>query len=106
MGLSAERKAELARKGAVETTVQEFLGIDEAGMKIVELRVRLAKEVKRRRLSANMSQGALADRLKISQPRIPAIEKGIHSSLESILMAFFATGGSLSDLAHVVSIDE
>ena len=102
MGLGAERRAELARKGAVETSVGELFGIDEAGMRVVELRVRIAKEVRRRRLAAKLSQKALADRMDVSQPRIPMIEAGESTSLDAVVLAFFATGGGLADLAEVV----
>ena len=102
MGLSAERRAELERKGARETTVRELFGLDDADMQIIELRIRIAREVKRRRLAAKMSQKALADRLEVSQPRIPTIEAGTSSSLETVVLAFFATGGTLSELAAVV----
>jgi ribosome-binding protein aMBF1 (putative translation factor) len=101
--MSEERRAEMERKGAVRTTVQEFLGLDDADMQIVELRVRVAKEVRRRRLAAKMSQKTLADRIHVSQPRIPAIESGASVSLETVMLAFFATGGNLSDLAAVVA---
>jgi hypothetical protein len=66
MALSKEQRAELVRKGAVETTVQDFLDLDEADRKIVEFRVRLAREVRRRRLAARISRKALAGRMKVS----------------------------------------
>ena len=103
MGLSAKRRAELERKGACETTVQELFGLDEADMLVVEMRVRLAKEVRRRREAAAMSQKELAGRLKVSQPRIPAIESGASVSLETVMLAFFATGGSPAELVAVVA---
>ena len=62
MGLSVERRAELERKGARETNVQELFGLDDADMQVIELRIRIAREVKRRRLAAKMSQKTLADR--------------------------------------------
>src|SRR4051812_45841734 len=76
MAISKEQRAELVRKEAVETTVEDFLDLDEADMKIVEFRVRLAREVRRRRLAARISQKTLAGRMKVSQPRIPEIESG------------------------------
>ena len=102
MAIGKEQRAELVRKGAVETTVQEFLDLDEADMQIIEFRVRLAKEVRRRRLAAKLTQKTLAGRMKVSQPRIPEIESGTNSSLESVMLAFFATGGNLTELAEVV----
>jgi transcriptional regulator with XRE-family HTH domain len=72
-------------------------------MKVVEMRVRLAKEVRRRRLAARMSQRTLAERIHVSQPRIPAIESGSSVSLETVMLAFFATGGSSAELGAVVA---
>ena len=95
------RRAELLRKGAVETTVQEFLGLDDADMQIVELRVELAKEVRRRREAGGLTQRELAGRMDVSQPRIPSIEDG-GVNLETVLRAFLALGGSMADLADVV----
>jgi hypothetical protein len=40
-----------------------------------------------------------------SQPRIAEIESGTTFSLESVMLAFFATGGSLAELAEVVASD-
>jgi hypothetical protein len=105
MGLSAGRRAELVRKGVVETTVRDFLDLDEADRKIVEFRVRRAKEVRRRRLATGISRKAPAGRMKVSQPRIPEIESGTTSGLEAVMPAFFATGGSLAELAEVVASD-
>ncbi len=38
MGLSAERRAELKRKGAVEMSVEDWLGLDEVDRQVVEFR--------------------------------------------------------------------
>lgn len=102
MALSEERRAELERKGAREMDVREWLGLSDAQMQVVELRVRLSKEVRRRRKAAKMTQGELATRIGVSQPRIPEIERGTPSSLESMVLAFLATGGDMADLGRVV----
>ena len=102
IGISAERRAEPERKGARETTVQELFDLDDADMQVVELRVRLAKEVRRRREAANLSQKGLAERMHVSQPRIPAIESGASTSLEAVVLAYLATGGSMEELGAVV----
>jgi DNA-binding XRE family transcriptional regulator len=102
MCLSAEERAEYERKGAVLTTVQEWLGLDDAEMQVVEFRVAMAKEMRRRR-AARLSRKALAERLGVSQPSIADIEDGVSPSLEAVLLAFFATGGTLADLAPILA---
>lgn len=97
-------RAEYLRKGAVETTVQEFLGLDDAEMRVVELRVRIGREVRRRREQSGLSQAALAGRIGVSQPRIPAIEGGTAAaSLDRVILAYFAAGGTPAELAAVVA---
>ena len=103
MGMSQESRAELEAKGAVVTTVAEFLDLDPIDEQVVELRVRVARAVRRRREAAEMSQKALAERMGVSQPRIPGIEAGESASLDATVAAFFATGGTLADLAAVVA---
>ena len=102
MAISEERRAELARKGAVSMTVQEWLGLDDAEMQVVELRVRLAREVRRRREAAGLRQEELAGRIGVSQPRVVSIESAASVSLDAVILAFFATDGGLAELAEVV----
>jgi ribosome-binding protein aMBF1 (putative translation factor) len=98
------KRARLKAKGWVETTVDELFGLDEIDRQVVELRVRLAREVRRRREAAGLSQGGLAARIESSQPRVARIEGGQAGvSLDLLVSAFFATGGSLDDLAGVVA---
>jgi transcriptional regulator with XRE-family HTH domain len=64
----------------------------------------LDQEVRRRREAAGLSQGDLAARIESSQPRVAKIEGGQAGvSLDLLVSAFFATGGSLDDLAGVVA---
>ncbi len=98
------KRARLKAKGWVETTVDQLFGLDEVDRQVVELRVRLAREVRRRRELAGLSQSGLAARIESSQPRVAKIEGGQAGvSLDLLVSAFFATGGSLDDLASVVA---
>ena len=98
----AER-ARLKAKGWVETTVDELFGLDEIDRQVVELRVRVAREVRRLREASGLSQEELAARIESSQPRVAKIEGGQAGvSLDSLVSAFFAAGGNLDDLAAVV----
>jgi hypothetical protein len=59
------KRARLKAKGWVETTVDEMFGLDEIDRQVIELRVRLAREV-RRREAGGLSQGGLASRIESS----------------------------------------
>ncbi len=98
------KRARLKAKGWVETTVDELFGLDEIDRQVVELRVRLAREVRCRREAAGLSQSGLAARIESSQPRVAKIEGGQAGvSLDLLVSTFFATGGNLDELAGVVA---
>jgi len=103
MGLTDEERAKIEAKGGVVTTVREFLGLDDLDMQVIEARIRVGREVKRRREAAKLSQSDLADRMGVSRTRIPAIESGGKASLDAVVSAFLATGGGLNDLGAVIA---
>jgi DNA-binding XRE family transcriptional regulator len=97
------RRAALKARGWVETDVSEVFGLDEVDRQVVEFRVRLAREMKRRRLESKLTEAELAERIGVDQPRIPAIETGMPGvSLEIMMEAFFTLGGKIEDLARTV----
>jgi len=66
---------------------------------LVELRVKLARAIRRRREQSNLSQKQVATRIKSSQPRVAKIEAASPDvSLDLSIRALFAAGGELSDL--------
>ena len=96
-------RARLKAKGWVETTVEELFGLDEIDRQVVELRVRVALEVRRMRELSGLSQADLAARIESSQPRVAKIEGGQPGvSLDLLVSAFFAAGGNLDHLAAVI----
>jgi DNA-binding XRE family transcriptional regulator len=103
MGLTKAERARIEAKGGVITTVKDFLGLDDLDMQIIETRIRIGREVKRRREAASLSQGELAERMGVSRTRIPTIEDGGKSSLDAVVSAFFATGGGLDELGAVIA---
>ena len=88
------RRAELAARLWIETTVEELFGLDEVDRQVVELRVRLVGEVRRRRERAGMV------------PTLPAARtEGGQSvaSLDQLVDTFHATGVSLAELGEVIA---
>jgi len=94
------RREELGRKGAVELAIGEWLGFSEAEAELVELRVRVAKAIRRRRSEAGMTQVQFAGRIGVSQPVVAKMEDaGPGVSLDRLMKAYFAAGGKVDDLA-------
>jgi hypothetical protein len=78
----------------------DFLGLSPEEEKLVELRVALAKAVRRRRQKAGLTQGELAAKLKSSQSRVAKLEAAAPGvSLDLMFGGLFAAGGSIADVA-------
>jgi DNA-binding XRE family transcriptional regulator len=87
----------------VEVDVADWLDLDQSDRKLIELRVAVVKEIRRRREADGISQAALAKRAGTVQPNIAKIEAGgIGVSLDLLLRVFFATGGRLAELSESV----
>lgn len=99
--MDARRRAELEAKGyAVVDDAADWLGLDEVERKVVDLRVRLGREVRRRREAAGLTQAALSEIIRSSQSRVAKLEGHADGvGLDLLMRAYFATGGSLEDLA-------
>jgi predicted XRE-type DNA-binding protein len=78
---------------------EDFLGLSEEERLIVELRVAVARAVRRLREQRHLSQQELAARIGSSQSRVAKIEaaaKGV--SLDLSFRGLFAVGGTIADL--------
>jgi DNA-binding XRE family transcriptional regulator len=96
------REDDVETNGVIDTTVQEWLDIDDADMKVIEFRVALVKAIRRKRARSNVTQAALADQVGTRQPNIAKIEAGgVGVSLDLLLRVFFATGGDLAEVVEV-----
>jgi len=87
------------RAGAIETTVQEWLGLNEIDREVIELRVRVAKELRRRREAAGMTQEEFATRIGTTRLIVDRIENGVRVSYDRLMNAYFAAGAKVDDLA-------
>ncbi len=79
--------------------VQDFLGLSDDEMQIVELRVALGRNVRRLREAQNLTQQQLAARFQSTQSRVAKIEAAAPDvSLDLMIRGFFAAGGKLHEL--------
>jgi len=100
MNTSKRKRVEAA--GWSVGSAQEFLGLSEEEAAFVELKLRLSENLRQRRQNRNLSQTALAKKIRSSQSRVAKMEAGDPSvTLDLLIRALLATGATRNDLAQV-----
>jgi ribosome-binding protein aMBF1 (putative translation factor) len=98
------KKERLEAKGWRFGTAQEFLRLSDEEAAYVDLRLRLADSLRRRRQKRNLSQTDLAKLLDSSQSRVAKMEGGDPSvSIDLLIRSLLALGASHHDLARTIS---
>lgn len=98
------KKERLEAKGWRLGTAQEFLGLSDEETAYVELRLRLAESLRRRRQKRKLSQTDLAKLLRSSQSRVAKMEGGDPTvSIDLLIRSLLALGASSRDLARTIS---
>jgi ribosome-binding protein aMBF1 (putative translation factor) len=98
------KKERLEAKGWRFGTAHEFLRLSDEEAAYVELRLRLADSLRRRRQKRNLSQTDLAKLLDSSQSRVAKMEGGDPSvSIDLLIRSLLALGVSNRDLARTIS---
>lgn len=101
--MKKEKNNENEKMGFKETTVTEFLELTPADELIVEMRLRLAKELRIVRKAQNITQAELAERRNTSQSRISSIERGDESvSIDALLAALAELGMNRRDIGRII----
>jgi predicted XRE-type DNA-binding protein len=98
------KRAKLEAKGWRFGSAQEFLGLSDEEAAYVELRLKLAESLRRRRQNRNLSQNQLARLLHSSQSRVAKMEGGDPTvSIDLLIRSLLALGASNRDLARTIS---
>jgi DNA-binding XRE family transcriptional regulator len=80
-----------------------FLGLTKEDRAFVQLKVALARELRRRRASKDLTQAQLAQLVGSSQSRVAFMESSEESvSIDLLVRTLLAMGASLNDLADVI----
>jgi DNA-binding XRE family transcriptional regulator len=96
------KKNKLESKGWTVGDIDGFLGLDEAEMAIVEMKVALAKALVEKRKRSNVTQVNMAKIIGSSQSRVAKIEKADSSvSLELMIKSFLSLGATKKDIVRV-----
>ncbi|MBK6534658.1 MAG: XRE family transcriptional regulator [Deltaproteobacteria bacterium] len=91
--MEAKKLAKLKKMGGRVTSVQEFLGLSQEDMAVIEARLTLANAVRAQRAEAGLTQAELARTIHSSQARVAKMEGGDpQASLESMIRALAAAG--------------
>jgi ribosome-binding protein aMBF1 (putative translation factor) len=96
---TATRK-KLERSGFKVGSAADFLDLTAAESKLVDIRLALADQLKKRRVESGMSQTALALHLKSSQSRIAKMEAAAPDvSIDLLVKAILTTGAKPKEVA-------
>ena len=94
----AEKKS-LEARGYWVGDYAEFLGLTEAERQHVELRLALSYGIRRLRVEKGLTTKALGKLIDETASRLAKVETGtVEVSLDLMFRAFFAAGGTLTDL--------
>ena len=98
-----EKKRRLESKGWRVGGAQEWLGLSREEAAYIEIRLRLAEGLKRRRLRRGVTQVALAKTVRSSQSRIAKMEAGNPTvSLDLLVGTLLALGASRREVADLI----
>lgn len=98
------RRKKLEANGFKVATVAEFLGLTPEESALIEMRVALSAQIRKKRTAAKMTQVELGERVKVRQPRVAQIERADKSvSLDLLMRAALAAGATQKDIAKAIS---
>jgi DNA-binding XRE family transcriptional regulator len=98
--MDPKKKKALEAAGWTFGDYGDLLGLTDEERRMVELRLALTREIRRRREGAGITQTTLARRIGSSQARIARVEAGAGDvAIDLMLRTFFALGGRVEELA-------
>ena len=98
------KKRRLAARGWKFGGTKEFLGLTAEEESYIDLRLRLAAGLRKRRIRRRLTQAALAKAVRSSQSRVAKMEAGDPTvTLDLLIRSLLALGASRSELAKIIS---
>jgi len=97
-----QKKKRLESKGWKVGTVKEFLGLSNEESAYIELKIKLAPGLRRRRQQKGLSQLGLAVKLQSSHSRVAKMEAGDPSvSLDLLIRSLISFGAAERELSQI-----
>ena len=101
--MKQSKRDKLRKLGYRVTTTQEFLGLSNEEMALIELKISLVRMLKEARSIKKITQQQLASLIHSSQSRVAMMERGrSDASLDLICRALFALGVSRGELGKAI----
>jgi len=105
MMMREEKKKRLEAKGWKVGSAEEFLQLTPEEAAYIELKLRLAENIRARRRRRNLTQVDLAKRLESSQSRVAKMEAGDPSiSLDLLIRSLLALGTTYRELSRMIAV--
>jgi DNA-binding XRE family transcriptional regulator len=101
--MKQSKREKLRRAGYRVTSTQEFLGLSDEEMLLIELKISLIEKLKKTRSEKQVTQQQLARLINSSQSRVAMLEQGRPDvSLDLICRALFALGVGRRELGKAI----
>ena len=98
------KRKRLTAKGWKIGSTTDFLGLSPEEEAYVELKLRLADGLRRRRLKSRLTQEALAKAVRSSQSRVAKMEAGDPTvTLDLLVRSLLALGVTRREVARIIS---
>ena len=93
----------MSRQDWAEGTAQDFLGLSDVDMALVETKVALTRALRRQREASLLTQVEVAQAMRTSQSRVARIEAGDPSvSLDLVFKALYTVGMTPRDVGGFI----
>ena len=97
----AKKIARLEKAGWKTVTVQDFLGLSDEDMAVIEVKVALSKRLRDQRMRSGLTQSQVAKALLTSQPRVAKMEAADKTvSIDLLVKALIKTGVSVKEIGR------
>jgi predicted XRE-type DNA-binding protein len=82
-------------------SAQEFLGLSDEEVALIDLKLALGRALKERRVRQRLSQAEVASRIRSSQSRVAKMESGdVTVSIDLLIRTLLALGASRKELGR------
>ncbi|MCY2987554.1 MAG: helix-turn-helix domain-containing protein [Planctomycetota bacterium] len=102
--MKSAKRARLQQAGWKIGSAQEFLGLTEEEMALIEMRLALGRSLKQRRLASGMTQQEVASRVGSSQSRIAKMESADPAvSIDLFVRSLLKLGATRQEVGRIIA---
>ena len=102
--MKSAKRARLQQAGWKIGSAQEFLGLTEEEMALIEMRLALGRSLKQRRLASGMTQQQVASRVGSSQSRIAKMESADPAvSIDLFVRSLLKLGATRQEVGRIIA---